>query len=491
MAPRVVQPPLEFIPPAFTPWVCRAAQLATPVWLHWRTGVDGFEYEGLENLVALMEQFEQGQVRLLLAFRHPTADDPLCLMQLFGYDLPRAAKRKGVPLKGLTWKGLSHFHFIYDRGIPLWAGDFVGWLYSRLGGVPIHRGKVDVQGLRSARELLVNGQFPLAAAPEGATNGHGEIVSPIESGVSQLGVWAVQDLAKAGREETVLIVPMGIRYRYGQKPWDVIDELLAQLEQDCGLDGGLSSDLTEQQQVGTAEERRYNRLYRLAQSALVSLEDYYRQFYQQPFLKTSASASSESEQAGAGRSGAELEPEELLERLQGLLNVALAVAEVHFGLKPSQDSSLANRCRRLEQAGWDRIYREDLGDLEQLSAVELGLADRVAVEAQMQLWHMRIVESFVAVTGRYVREKPTAERFAESALLLWKLFSQLKGEAKPKRPKLGRRRVKMTIGEPLSVTAVYGEALAAGAKPRRAGRIAVDELNGQLQEALDVLTVDG
>ena len=484
MVPRVVQPPLEFIPPAFTPWVCRAAQLATPAWLHWRTGVDGFEYEGLAELVDLVHQFEQGQVRLLLAFRHPTADDPLCLMQLFGYDLPRAAKRKEVPLKGLTWKGLSHFHFIYDRGIPLWAGDFVGWLYSRLGGVPIHRGKVDVQGLRSARELLVNGRFPLAAAPEGATNGHGEIVSPIESGVAQLGVWAVQDLAKAGRGETVLIVPMGIRYHYGQKPWDAIDELLTQLEQDCGLDGSLSAGSTEQQQVGTAEERRYNRLYRLAQSALVLLEDYYRQFCQQPL--PDASASSE-----LGQVGADLEPEELLERLQGLLNAALAVAEAHFCLKPKQGSSLANRCRRLEQAGWDRIYREDLGDLEQLSAVELGLADRVAAEAQMQLWHMRIVESFVAVTGRYVREKPTAERFGESALLLWKLFSQLKGEAKPKRPKLGRRRVKMTIGEPLSVTAVYQRELEAGEMLRRAGRKAVEELNGQLQGALEALTVDG
>jgi len=477
MAPQTAQPPLEFIPPRFTPWVCKAAQLATPAWLHWQTGVDGFDYEGLEQLVTLLEQFKQGQVRLLLAFRHPTADDPLCLMQLFGYDLPKAGRREGKALKGL-----SHFHFVYDRGIPLWAGDFVGWLYSRLGGVPIHRGRVDVQGLRSARNLLVNGQFPLAAAPEGATNGHGEIVSPIESGVSQLSVWAVQDLRKAERDETVLILPIGIRYQYKRSPWKAIDQLLGQLEQDCGLEGSWPRDLECDRllpfQTDEATGHRYRRLYRLANHALMLMENHYRRY--------SSLSSSLAKPAQTGKAEASPAPEALFERLQRLLETALAVTEAAFSVMPK--GSLANRCRRLEQAGWDRIYREDIGDLTQLSEVERGLADRVAAEAQMQLWHMRLVESFVAVTGRYVREKPTAERFAESALLLDKLFARLKGETQSRRSQLGRRQVKMRIGQPLSATEAYGAALAAGETSSRAGRKAVAELNQQLQQALECLT---
>jgi len=54
----------------------------------------------------------------------------------------------------------------------------------------------------------------MTVAPEGATNGHSEIVSPLERGVAQLGFWCVEDLVKAGRSETVYIVPIGgIQYR--------------------------------------------------------------------------------------------------------------------------------------------------------------------------------------------------------------------------------------------------------------------------------------
>jgi len=208
------------------------------------------------------------------------------------------------------------------------------------------------------------------------------------------------------------------------------------------------------------------------------MENHYRRYYPSP---SSLTKPAQTEQAEANPS-----PEALFKRLQQLLETALAVTEAAFSIAPK--GSLANRCRCLEQAGWDRIYREDIGDLTQLSAVERGLADRVAAEAQMQLWHMRLVESFVAVTGRYVREKPTAERFAESALLLDKLFARLKGEARSRRSQLGRRQVKMLIGEPLSVTEAYDAALEAGETRSRAGRKAVAELNQQLQQALECLT---
>jgi hypothetical protein len=36
----------------------------------------------------------------------------------------------GLNIPGYT----AHAHFIYDRGIPLWAGNSVGWLYANLGG---------------------------------------------------------------------------------------------------------------------------------------------------------------------------------------------------------------------------------------------------------------------------------------------------------------------------------------------------------------------
>jgi len=104
------------------------------------------------------------------------------------------------------------------------------------------------------------------------------------------------------------------------------------------------------------------------------------------------------------------------------------------------------------EAGWDRIYRQDLTDLESLSPVERGLADRVAAEAALRMWHMRLVETLVAVTGKYVAEKPTIERFAETTLLLWNTVTRLQGGTPFPLPNLGTQRALITVGQPLSVS---------------------------------------
>lgn len=225
-----VQPPLQFIPPALNSVVLRGCEWILPGWLHARTNISDIQADNVELLVDLYHQFQSGKIRFLIAFRHPNGEDPYSLMHLLWNLVPQVAREKQIPLNYPT-----HAHFIYDRGIPLWAGSIVEWLYPRLGGTPILRGKVDRLGLRSARELFASGNLPMMAAPEGATNGHNEVVSPLEPGVSQLGFWCVEDILKAGREEQVLIVPIAIKYRYVREPWDALDKLLTQLEIDSGL----------------------------------------------------------------------------------------------------------------------------------------------------------------------------------------------------------------------------------------------------------------
>jgi hypothetical protein len=120
--------------------------------------------------------------------------------------------------------------------MTLWAGNWLGWMLSGLGGLSIYRGKrLDRVGLRTARDLFANGKLPISVAPEGGTNGHSEIVSPLEPGVSQLGFWCAEDLAKANRSEEVLIVPIAIQYSYIYPRWEKLDSLLSKLEADSGL----------------------------------------------------------------------------------------------------------------------------------------------------------------------------------------------------------------------------------------------------------------
>jgi hypothetical protein len=463
-----VQPPLKFIPPAFNPWMLRLCRLSLPWVLRSQTAIVQLDVEGLDRLVDLYDRFALGKVRLLFAFRHSSVDDPLCLFKLFSQLLPEAAAKGGRSLP------TTHFHFLYDRGIPLWAGEWVGQAYAKLGGVPIRRGRLDLVGLRTAREILVSGQFPLAAAPEGATNGHNQVVSPLEPGVAQLGFWCAEDLAKLGRSEQVLVVPLGIQYHYVTPPWAAIEGLIQQLEWDCGvlpLKSPLNSEtlaLKAESQSIDPGERLYPRLARLGEELLTQMERFYEQYYRRSLSTVEV------------KSNPDLP---FVDRLQGLLNAALVVAESDFGIVAK--GSKVDRCRRLEQAAWDRIYREDLGDLEQLSPLDLGLANRLAEEASFRLWHMRLAESFVAVSGNYVRDSPTAERFADTTLLIWDVVTRLKGGNPTKRPSLGPQRAQLTIGVPLSVSDRFEDYSA----NRRSARQAVEGLTLDLQRSLESMIV--
>jgi len=475
------QPPLAFIPPDFNPLVWWGARSLLPFRLRKNCAIAEIQITNIEQLVSLYHQFEQGKVRFMLAFRHPSTYDPECMFHLLSYALPQAAKRQGVKLSLPT-----HAHFIYDRGIPLWAGGYVGWLYSKLGGIPVRRGKADTTSLRMIRQKFASGEFPMAAAPEGATNGHNEIVAPIEPGIAQFGFWCAEDVGKAASNSepksastpAVMIVPIGVQYRYLSPPWQQMEQLLRQLEQEAGLSSPThvpeflqnGTELTDGQKAGL-----YRRLFRLGEHLLRLMEAYYGKFYQSGLGVEGKLPLVAANEPDAGDS---LTNEEFSARLQKLLDTALRVAEQFFGLSPKGD--LPERCRRLEQAAWDRIFREDLKNLEAVSPVERGLADRIAEEADLRIWHMRLVETFVSVTGNYVREKPSAERFGETLILVWDMVSRLKGKSPLPYPKLGQRRAMLTVGEPLAVSDRLPDY-------RKNRRQAVTTLTQDLQAALEVM----
>lgn len=70
-------------------------------------------------------------------------------------------------------------------------------------------------------------------------------------------------------------------------------------------------------------------------------------------------------------------------RLQVVLDRSLRAAEQFFGLE--SEGNIIDRCRRLEAASWDDIYRKDLPDLQTLSPLERGLADWIAEEASLRV----------------------------------------------------------------------------------------------------------
>ena len=429
---QTVQPPLDFIPPAFDPWVWRCAKTILPAWLRWRHGLHPIVVEDGERAAKLYHQFQTGQIRLILAFRHPSTEDPLCLIQVLANRVPQLAQQQGISLSDQV-----HAHFLYDRGVPLWAGSLAQWGLPRLGATPICRGKRDRQGLRTARDLMMQGRFPLALAPEGTVNGHSHILNPLEPGTAQMGFWCVEDLRKADRDLQVLILPIGVQYHYAQDPWSRLSQLLDRLERECGL-----SDPDRQSAFPDPVATVQQRLLRVGDQVISMLEGFYHQFYQ-PLLPQGSL-----QPLGPGT---HLTQADLVERLGRLLDTALQVAEINFGLYPKAD--LVERRHQVEQAGWQRIYREDLPQRQALSPLERGLADRIAHEARLHLWHMQWMETFVATAGYPMEQTASVEWLAEISLRLWDGISRLRGRAPMAQPPfLGSRWAQIRFGEPLSVS---------------------------------------
>jgi len=383
-----------------------------------------------EQLAKAFSAQQRGDTSLLLAFRHPSPRDPLVLADLFWNRVPRAAQRLRLPLPRPV-----ELRYLYDRGIPLWAGPVIGWLLQRCGGIAIHRGRLDRPALKEARDVLAQGRHALVVAPEGATNNLSGEMAPLEGGVAQLAFWAIEDLVKANDGRQLTLLPIGIRYSWRQQNWDALDQRLSRLEQHLSLP--------------TLEENEPQPRQRLLRIGSVLLD------------------------ALAQRERMANDPSDsFAERLEAFRQHGLNKAELHFGLRAG--GTVQERCRRIEQAGWDRIYRDDLN---QLNPLQRSLADWEAREADLQLTRMRLVEHVSSVSGHYLEDKLEFDRCGELLLVVEEAISWLEDRPIKSSPSLGPQRVELSVGDPLPVetdlTAI-----------KRNRRKSVAGLTDRLQQAL-------
>ena len=80
----------------------------------------GLELSHRDAAEALAKAFAaqlSGGCNLLIAFRHPSTRDPVVMADLFWNGIPRAARRLRLQLPRPI-----QLRFLYDRGIPIWAG---------------------------------------------------------------------------------------------------------------------------------------------------------------------------------------------------------------------------------------------------------------------------------------------------------------------------------------------------------------------------------
>jgi len=449
-----VQPPLKVYPPKPNQLLLKLIRMVTPFWLRGQCGIKQIETRYIDRLVEATKKFQDGKSRYLLAFRHPTTDDPFAMLYLLTYAVPEQAREMGIKLTKTP-----HSSFVYDRGISLWAGEYINWLFPALGGISIFRGKLDRAALNLIRQQIINGKEPLSMAPEGGTNGKSELVAELEPGIAQIGFWSAEDLLKEGRTEEMLIIPVGIQYEYSAKAWGAIDQTIITIEKECGI---TKPEITP--------NTRYQRLYDLGSYLVQWVSDYYKNFYGS-YANTNTTIT---------------DTDDLATRVQDLADRILRVAEMNFGIKSK--GTAIDRCRRLEQAGWDRIFRNDIKDIAQLSQVERSFADQLALEANYSNWHMKIAESIIGVTSDYVRQHPSPSRYVEVLKLMWSVLQRVTERDQEsvfkETPSFGDRKVIISVAEPLSVSDRLPEYQSSRTAAKECTRKLTEEISNSLNNLI-------
>lgn len=289
----------------------------------------------------------------------------------------------------------EHFHYLAAReALVGWKG----WFMNQIGAYSVIRGFPDRESIRATRRLLAELDRKVVIFPEGEIYEHNDTLLSFQPGVAQLGFWALEDLARLKKEPVLPLVPVAFKYRLCDSPRPAIENSLRSMEAALDLD---PTSLTA-----------YERLRRIAETMLKALEgeiglksdparpltDRIRE-YRTAFIRRLAASI-----------GAELDPEmTTAEQLHDLANELRA----YVGELPDEHHSydLRRYRRRMEIAA--------------------------PLFAELQRF-----QNFIAVTGDYIAQHPTAERFLE---ILGRLEKELFGEIRLRVPREALVRVGVAI----------------------------------------------
>lgn len=351
-----------------------------------------------ERMVDAWHDFEDKKARLLVGFRHAYGDDPQCIAYTLHHALPKAARKIGKPFKKMT-----HAHFIYGSEVPLWSGGFVRWLLPNVGAIPIDHVRMDSAGMSRIRRIISNGEFPLALAPEGHVTYDSESIGELETGTARFGFWCMDDLERQGRDEKILFLPISTFYRYAPGSEKVLSRYLATMERECGITGRKTDD-------------NASRLRAVGISLLSHLGEIYgmvRKTGEQGFQAT-------------------------------LLKAALISGERILGLP--HDGESMSRIYRIRSRAWDRIFRDDLGELDPLSA---DIARRRTGEAWYAMRHMETAEMLFHVNLEAIPDGLPIERCIEIANNFYDTIERLRGGTLRNRANVFMKKTVIVPGRPV------------------------------------------
>ncbi|MDR1215702.1 MAG: acyltransferase [Treponema sp.] len=397
----------------------------------------------LENGNRLFSAFERalsGKSRLILAFSHPYGQEPQILGWFILLKLRRIAKRAGF-----SFALPPHIRFIHGYEVLRWGGPAARFILPRIGGLPVYHAKVDSASMERIYRALMDGPFPIAVAPEGTVSFFSRSTSHLEQGAVRIGFTVAKRLAEVCASDVppVEILPLGVRYEFGEEARRATLRLLEKTEKHLGL-----------QNSGGKFARRVERC---------------RDF----LLKKHEECYALSHEG------------ELEERVNRLMRAALDRAEQILGVKHI-DGDRSARFHRLRQIYWDRTYLPNKTSLRGFTRLERGLADIRAGEAWYAERHLELVD--------FIWRLPSAPKLSEESPLyeqvnhvqnLWDFANRTMGGTFSNRINIRPRRVVWT---PANFMNLSEDLPAYKADKRGAIRNAMDKLSAELSQIYE--TVD-
>ncbi len=345
--------------------------------------INKVDIKGLDHFINAFSAFKDNGSKLIIAFRHPSKQDPTILAYALNKAIPKAAKKAG---KALGF--IPHSRFLYGKDVLNWAGSAAAWLFPRVGYIPITNGNTDKKGMNLLRNEMKAGKFPIALAPEGQVTYHMFRCSPLASGIASLAQWGME----SGGD--VIILPVTMGYKYSDNPEVLVIKILSMWKEQTGSKLALPGD----------EISIYDILLEATHKTLLILEKFYRI---------------------PDKSGVEYRKKSVLkERLQSICYKGLAAAEAINILPP--DGNILQRIFRTRYEGMHQIYTEKF-DPEELHPMDRNIADFRSLEARIYLRHSQIIDILEYIDPDYISPSCHKEKWCEYALNLLDVINRLKG----------------------------------------------------------------
>lgn len=328
----------------------------------------------------------------------------------------------------LACKAGENFNFIAAREVFDWNHGFNGWSLQQMGVYSVVRGAVDRESFKTTKRLLVEGKKKLVLFPEGEISRQNDVLLPLETGAAQLSFMALDELAKNKPDEPLYILPVAIKYTYKDNLTEQLAELLTRAEQRLGLDNSKEPSL-------------YKRVRQAAEVVLKTLEEEYNR-------KPAADA-------------------DLNSRITDLKTHILKVMAEFLDVKLKEDGSHLDWVRVLRNTMDDYIYADE----ESLPPYQKKIHEEREVKIKAFYKDLDRVVNFIAIYDGYLSPPATQERMIN---VLELIESEVFGLPKIK----GRRKVFISIGEPINLMELHGEY-------KKAKKKVIEQVCGQISGQID------